>query len=110
MEKNNQTYNMLSEPFPPEMERELRKSGTSLTYIPVSEVITRLNKVIGVDKWSFEIISCGRDAIDPDYIVAHVRLMWYSDNDGWTTVPVMVLAVRKLSAQRTATLLTSVTR
>jgi hypothetical protein len=79
MEKNNQTYSMLSEPFPPEMERELRKSGTSLTYIPVSEVITRLNKVIGVDSWSFEIISCGRDTLDPDYIVAHIRMTWYSD-------------------------------
>jgi hypothetical protein len=59
------------------MERQLKKGGTSLTYIPVSEVITRLNKVIGVDKWSFEIISCGRDALDPDYIVAHVRMTWY---------------------------------
>lgn len=70
---------MLSEPFPPEMERVLRKGGTPLTYIPVSEVITRLNKVLGVDQWSFEIVSCNRDAIDPDYIVAHVRLSWHID-------------------------------
>lgn len=70
---------MLSEPFPPEMERILKKGGTSLTYIPVSEVITRLNKVLGVDQWSFEIISCGRDALDPDYIVAHVRISWHMD-------------------------------
>ena len=59
-------YSMLSEPFPREMERQLKKGGTSLTYIPVSEVITRLNKVLGVTKWSFEIISCGRDALDPE--------------------------------------------
>lgn len=71
-------YSMLSEPFPREMERQLKKGGTSLTYIPVSEVITRLNKVLGVDKWSFEIISCGRDTLDPDYIVAHIRMTWYS--------------------------------
>lgn len=70
---------MLSEPFPPEMERVLRKGGTALTYIPVSEVITRLNKVLGVDQWSFEIMSCGRDAIDSDFIVAHVRLYWHTD-------------------------------
>ena len=70
---------MLSEPFPPEMERILKKGGTSLTYIPVSEVITRLNKVLGVDQWSFEIISCGRDSLDPDYIVAHVRISWHCD-------------------------------
>lgn len=64
----------LSEPFPKEVERILRKGGTSLTYIPVSEVITRLNKVIGVDMWSYEIIKCERDSLDPDFVVAHVRL------------------------------------
>jgi hypothetical protein len=69
----------LSEPFPREMEKILKKGGASLTYIPVSEVITRLNKVLGIDSWSFNILSCERDALDPDYIVAHVRLMWYTD-------------------------------
>ena len=66
--------NSLSEPFPSEVEKQLKKGGASLTYIPVSEVITRLNKVLGVDMWSYEIIKCERDALDPDYIVAHVRL------------------------------------
>ena len=78
-ETSSSIYPLLSEPFSPEMERELRKGGASLTYIPVSEVITRLNKVIGVDSWSFEIIACGRDTLDPDYIVAHIRMTWYSD-------------------------------
>lgn len=64
----------LSEPFPVEVERQLKKGGASLTYIPVSEVITRLNKVLGVDMWSYEIISCERDTLDPDFVVAHVRL------------------------------------
>ena len=66
--------NALSEPFPQEVERQLKKGGASLTYIPVSEVITRLNKVLGVDMWSYTIERCERDALDPDYIVAHVRL------------------------------------
>lgn len=69
-------YQQLSEQFPQEMERSLTKSGTSLTYIPVSEVINRLNKVLGVDKWSFKIVRCERDASDPDFVVAHVRLEW----------------------------------
>jgi hypothetical protein len=73
------TMQLLSEPFPKEMERVLKKGGASLTYIPVSEVITRLNKVLGIEAWSFNILSCERDAIDPDYIVAHVRLMWHAD-------------------------------
>lgn len=73
-------YNRLSEPFPQEMERTLSKGGTNLTYIPVSEVINRLNKVLGVDKWSFTIIKCERDASDPDFIVAHVRIDWKSSD------------------------------
>jgi recombination DNA repair RAD52 pathway protein len=73
----------LSEPFAPEMERTMSKGGTRLTYIPVSEVINRLNKVLGVDKWSFEIMSCLRDAIDPDYVVAHVRLTWNPDEHAY---------------------------
>jgi len=72
----------LSEPFPPEVERELKKGGTFLTYIPVSEVITRLNRVFGVAGWSSEIIKCERDALDADFIVAHVRLTVHGAADG----------------------------
>lgn len=64
----------LAEAFPPEVERTLSKSGTRLTYIPVSEVITRLNRVLGIGNWSYRIASCQRDAIDPDFVIAHVML------------------------------------
>lgn len=64
----------LAEPFPAEMERTLTKSGVALTYIPVSEVINRMNRVVGVDSWSSEIVSCQRDALDPDFVIAHVRV------------------------------------
>jgi hypothetical protein len=67
-------YEDLSLPFPEEMEKTLRKGGASLTYIPVSEVISRLNNVIGVNRWDSVIMSCERDSLDPDFIVAHVRL------------------------------------
>jgi hypothetical protein len=67
-------YSLLSEPFPREMERTVSKSGRSLTYIPISEVIARLNKVIGLNNWSSEIISVGRDSVDTDWVIAHVRL------------------------------------
>lgn len=70
----NNIYQQFSEPFPPEMEKTLSKSGTRLTYIPVSEVINRLNKVVGVDMWSFHINACRRDEIDPDFVTAHVTL------------------------------------
>jgi recombination DNA repair RAD52 pathway protein len=55
MTTTNNTYQSLSEPFPQEMERTLNKGGASLTYIPVSEVINRMNKVLGVEEWSFSI-------------------------------------------------------
>lgn len=70
-------YNRLSEPFPQEMEKMINKGGVNLTYIPVSEVITRLNKVFGVDKWSYTIQKCERDALDPDFVIAHVRIEYF---------------------------------
>ena len=72
-------YQQLSEPFPPEMEKTLVKSGIPLTYIPISEVINRLNRVLGVDKWDFYVASCERDLHDPDFITARVRLCWNVD-------------------------------
>lgn len=77
----NDTQASLNEPFPKEVERQLKKGGTSLTYIPVSEVISRLNKVLGFDGWAYEIIKCERDALDPEFIVAHVRLSVLSKDD-----------------------------
>lgn len=70
-------YNRLSEPFPQEMEKIINKGGVNLTYIPVSEVINRLNKVLGVDKWSMTIQSCHRDPTDPDFVIAHVRIEYF---------------------------------
>lgn len=67
-------YEQLTEPFPQEMERTVNKSGTRLTYLPIAEVINRMNRVIGVGNWSSEILNCGRDSHDPDWVVAHVRI------------------------------------
>lgn len=72
---SNELYQSLSQPFPKEVERSVSKSGRSLTYIPISEVISRLNRVLGVNNWSNEIISIGRDANDPDWVIAHVRII-----------------------------------
>ena len=64
----------LSAPFPREVERQLDKGGITLTYIPVSEVIARLNDVFGVLGWSYTLERCDRDTLDPDFLVAHVRM------------------------------------
>lgn len=68
------TYDLLAEPFPPEVERTLTKSGTRLTYIPVSEVIARMNRVIGLGNWDMIVDRVERDKNDPDYVIAHVRV------------------------------------
>lgn len=60
--------------FPPEMEKVRVVAGVELVYLPVSEVINRLNRVLGVNGWSFEIVSVKRDEVDSDEIIAHVVL------------------------------------
>lgn len=53
----NNIYSQLTESFPPEMVKQLNKGGASLAYIPISEVINRMNKVVGVGNWSFTVKS-----------------------------------------------------
>lgn len=74
MTATHDTYTRLADYFPPEVERTRRKGGAELTYIPVSEVINRMNKVLGVGNWDQEVISVYRDALDPDFVIAHVRI------------------------------------
>ena len=62
-------YHSLSEPFPQEMEKRLNKGGANLTYIPISEVINRMNKVLGVENWSFNVKTWQQVGTS---IVAHV--------------------------------------
>jgi hypothetical protein len=85
-DKTAQLQSLFNEHFPQEVERQLKKGGASLTYIPVSEVITRLNKVLGFDNWSYEIVKSERDALDPDFIVAHVRLTVHTDGDRFAAI------------------------
>jgi hypothetical protein len=67
-------YRQFSEPFPKSVEKALKKGGVSLTYIPISEVINRLNLTLGSGGWQTRIISVQRDSHDPEFITAHVEL------------------------------------
>jgi len=62
----------LSIPFPEELLRY--NSGKNLTYVPIAEVIARLNRVLGVDNWSTEIVDTWREPDHPEWILARVRL------------------------------------
>lgn len=70
----------LAAPFPREVEKTLQKGSARLTYVPVSEIITRLNDVFGVGYWGYRINSCARDAVDSDFVIAHVTLFIYSQS------------------------------
>ena len=69
----------LALPFDKSTESVMVKGGARLTYIPVSEVINRLNEVLSYN-WSYTVQSCQRDPLDPDYIVAHVTMKVYMPN------------------------------
>lgn len=47
----------LAAEFPPETLKTLPKGGTKLTYVPVAEVVARLNDVLGVGNWSYHIMN-----------------------------------------------------
>lgn len=75
-EKIARLQKMLYVEFPPEAEKVVPVSGVDFVFIPVSEVINRLNDVIisNGGKWSWELISAERDALDPDEIITHGKL------------------------------------
>lgn len=62
----------LKEPFPQEMLRFNQAKG--LTYVPISEVIARLNRVLGIENWSYEVVRVWRENDHPLWCLAHVRL------------------------------------
>lgn len=60
--------------FPAAMLGQVSKGGTKLTYVPVSEVVQRLNDVLGLTAWSWETDRVWRDDHDPDWVLATGRL------------------------------------
>jgi hypothetical protein len=54
-------YAALCAPFAEAETFTLAKGGSDLTYITGEAVTTRLNTVLGVDGWTFEIVEQGRD-------------------------------------------------
>lgn len=60
--------------FPSAMLGSVSKGGTKLTYVPVSEVIQRLNDVLGMTGWSWEATRVWRDEVSPDWVLATGRM------------------------------------
>lgn len=76
------TAGKLEAEFPEAVLKTVQKGSANLLYIPVAEVIQRMNNVLGVENWSTQVINVWRDQIDTAYVVAHVRLTALIDGKG----------------------------
>jgi len=65
----------LSGAFPNEALRQLNKGSATLTYVPVSEVIARLNNVLGLNGWNVTASEAWRDELNPEWVIAKVTLV-----------------------------------
>jgi hypothetical protein len=66
----------LAEPFPPEL-LKVNKAKGGLTYVPVAEVIARLNRVLGVTGWNTQVVDTWREPDHADWVLARVKLTVY---------------------------------
>lgn len=76
----------LARPFSSDVLKKLSKGGQSFDYVPVSEVIARLNFVLGTDGWQEVSSEVYRDAQDPSWVVAKVVLAKRTINLDGTTL------------------------
>ena len=67
----------LNKEFAPSQIRGLKKGGTTLDYVPIAEVIARLNALLGTENWGEEAAEAWRDPSDPDWIVAKATVWAY---------------------------------
>jgi hypothetical protein len=70
-EKDYTLAEKLEWPFPPEMVELVDKGYGKFSYVPVSEVIVRLNKVLGVGNWGMTV-----DSLEPldGWLICRVTL------------------------------------
>lgn len=64
----------LAEPFSPNVVKKVTQGGVALDYIPVAEVIKRMNEVLGVGNWSAKQMGLYRDPVNPEWIVAEAEV------------------------------------
>ena len=60
----------LNEPFDTSVIKEVQ----GMDYVPVAEVITRMNNVLGTNGWSSQIVEAYRDSLDPKFVIARVSV------------------------------------
>lgn len=55
--------------FPPEKLDEVRKGGSRITYVPIAEVVQRLNDVFGPGRWGWKAANIWRDTVSTDWVL-----------------------------------------
>jgi hypothetical protein len=68
------TYRRLAEEFPDEQIGKLKKGGALLDYISIAEAVNRMNLVVGVENWKFEIVRVFGDPRDASAILVEVEV------------------------------------
>lgn len=75
------SYDALKKEFPQSTIKQVNKGGTSLDYVPIAEVINRLNVVLGVDAWGEQDTQVWRDGEYGDWVLARTTV-WVRDSKG----------------------------
>lgn len=78
----------LREEFPEGALKQLKKGGSTFTYIPASEVVARLNEVLGVTGWHTIESDAWVDANNTDWVIAKYTIRATIDGEvtertGW---------------------------
>jgi hypothetical protein len=71
----------LSKEYPKSQIKQLNKGGTRLDYVPIAEVIARLNSVLGTGNWGEADVEAWRDQSDPDWIIARTTVWAIIDGE-----------------------------
>lgn len=74
----------LRAPFDNALLRQVSKGGTSLTYVPIAEVIARLNFILGTENWGISDLQVNHDPEHSNWLISKCEL-WAKIGDEVTT-------------------------
>lgn len=64
----------LRKPFPPEAIKSRSMGGQTFKYVTISEVIAKLNRVLGTGNWSVVELDAWRDKDNPEWVIGKARV------------------------------------
>jgi len=73
-ERTDTVQTALNKPFSPAVIGQLPRGGKKFDFVPIAEVIARMNAVLGTENWGERDVSVERDASDSDWIIARTTV------------------------------------